>query len=151
MANKLKTGYLFVFEGPDGVGKTSIISELNAQLNSHDLPIVNLSFPGKQDQTLGKLIYAIHHDSDSYGVSKMHPASKQILHIAAHIDSIENTIVPLLNSGKIILLDRFWWSTVVYGKSEGIKEDVLDTMIKLENYFWENKQPDGLFLLQRSS
>lgn len=37
-------GYLFVFEGPDGVGKTSIISLLYTYLLKQNLPIKKFGF-----------------------------------------------------------------------------------------------------------
>ena len=151
MTKTASLGYLFILEGPDGIGKTTIIEEVFKQLGNYKLPVSKLSFPGKQVGTLGKLVYDIHHNIESFGVSKIHQASLQMLHVAAHIDTIQHIILPSLQAGEIVLLDRYWWSTVVYGKAEGIEEEVLDTMIKLENYFWENKQPEGVFLLQRNS
>lgn len=144
-----KRGYLFVFEGPDGVGKSTIIEEVFSNLSGQDLPVEKLSFPGKQPGTLGKLIYDLHHNPNSFGISKLIPASLQILHIAAHVESIINVILPFLQEGKIILLDRFWWSTSVYGKLGGVEENALEAIIGSELQFWDGVQPSGVFLLSR--
>jgi len=145
----VQKGYLFIFEGPDGVGKTSLSKVVQEQLTLKGKDSVTLSFPGKQAGTLGAVIYNIHHQPTSFNIKSLHPASRQVLHIAAHIEAIQDTILPLLKEGKIVLLDRYWWSTVVYGKAEGINTLALDAMIQVESYFWENKLPDGVFLLSR--
>ena len=146
---KTDRGCLFVFEGPDGVGKTTIIGKVFSDLAVQGLSVEKLSFPGKKPGTLGKLIYDLHHTPTSFGISKLVPASLQILHIAAHVESIINIILPFVKEGKIVLLDRFWWSTFVYGKLGGIEEAALYKMITTELHFWEEMVPDGVFLLSR--
>ena len=150
-SKKLNKGHLFVFEGPDGVGKTSLIAALYKDLDSKGFPVEKLSFPGKKPQSLGALVYKIHHNSKAFELSNLYPPSLQVMHIAAHAEAINNQIIPLYKDNTIILLDRYWWSTVVYGKVEGIKESILNSMIELELLFWENVEPDELFLLERDS
>lgn len=151
MSKKKKQGSLFVFEGPDGVGKTTIIKAVRQKLKDYSTKIIALSFPGKQAGTLGRLVYNFHHDISAFNVSDVHPVSLQLLHIAAHIDTISKAIIPLIEEGNIVLLDRYWWSTVVYGKKAGIKEVVLHNMIDIENHFWGNHLPKGVFLLSRTT
>lgn len=145
----MNRGYLFVFEGPDNVGKTTIVHEVNARLVARGLPSVSFSFPGKQNGTLGKLIYDVHHNPNSFGVSSIDPQSLQLLHIAAHIDSIQNQIVPILLQRKLVLLDRYWWSTYAYGIVNGVAENALKGMIELEKITWNNIKPDTVFLIKR--
>jgi dTMP kinase len=63
-----------------------------------------------------------------YRVSGLSSASLQLLHIAAHIDAIERRIKPTLGQGRIVILDRFWWSTMVYGAVSGVSEALLRGM-----------------------
>ncbi|GAB6910116.1 conserved hypothetical protein [Desulfosarcina cetonica] len=145
-----KTGRLFVFEGSDGVGKTTISEKVSDRLNSQGIDVLFLSFPGKEPHTIGDLVYKIHHNSKEYGIEKFSPASLQTLHIAAHIDCIENRILPALNEGKTVILDRFWWSTVAYGLASGIPYNTVEAMINLEKTIWDNILPDQLFLITRN-
>ena len=48
------------------------------------------------------------------------------------------------------MLDRFWWSTFVYGVVGGVSRSVLDRMIAIERAMWDPVQPDQLFLISRS-
>ncbi len=142
---------MFVFEGPDGVGKSTIIQETKKKLVDDGFDVLNLSFPGKTQGTLGKLVYDIHHNKQGFSLNDSPSSSLQVLHVAAHIDCIENIIKPALNNGKIILLDRFWWSTVVYSLINFIPKVVLDSMITIENQHWGNIKPNALFLIDRES
>ncbi len=54
-------GKLFIFEGIDHVGKTSIISKLIGKLEEYGAPCSFYSFPGKNPKSLGALVYDIHH------------------------------------------------------------------------------------------
>ena len=48
------------------------------------------------------------------------------------------------------MLDRFWWSTWVYGIAGGVSQENLTRMISIEKDFWDDIVPDCLFLLRRS-
>ncbi len=100
----LKKGYLFVFEGPDGVGKTSLIKSVFEHLSTKDYPVRKLSFPGKTAKTLGSLVYKIHHNPNDFELSNLYPPSLQIMHIASHADAIVNSIIPPYEEKEIILL-----------------------------------------------
>jgi len=77
-------------------------------------------------------------------------ASLQLLHVAAHIDAIENRIKPLLTQGETLVLDRFWWSTFVDGIVGGASRSVLDRIVALERAVWNPVQPDQLFQVTRA-
>src|SRR5713101_3899196 len=106
-------GNLIIFEGPDGSGKTTLSSALAETLLAKGMDCEHLAFPGREDGSLGKQVYRVHHDPRSAGIEALTPTSLQVLHIAAHIDAIESRIFPALHAGKSIILDRFWWSTWV--------------------------------------
>jgi thymidylate kinase len=147
---KSSSGFLFVIEGPDGIGKSTIIAEIVAGLRGIGPQVEALSFPGKTPNTLGKHIYELHHDLERFSVANVDPGALQALHIAAHIDCIKREILPHLRNGRIVILDRFWWSTVAYGAANGVKADLLDAMVCLEGVAWEGRRPDMAFLIDRS-
>lgn len=145
-------GKLFVFEGADAVGKSTLAEWFATYLRDSGAESTLLSFPGKEAGTLGQHIYDLHHDPVRFGIiTAINAASIQLLHVAAHIDAIENRIKPLLNEGKTIILDRFWWSTFVYGLAAGVSRSVLDGMIEVERAIWKPVQPDRLFLVTRAT
>lgn len=140
---------LFVFEGPDGVGKTTIIKEVAKRLQMAGVACSCLSFPGKEQGTIGAHIYKLHHDLAHYDVMQLSPLSLQILHIAAHVDTIEQRILPMLREGKTVFLDRYWWSTWTYGIAADIPAPHLEAIIAIERLVWRDIVPATLFLLDR--
>lgn len=142
---------LYVFEGPDGVGKTTLSKAFSSFLISNNQNCCYLSFPGNCSGTLGKHIYEIHHELCDVGISTINPTSLQMLHVASHIDAIESAILPALRSGQSIVLDRFWWSTIVYGRVYGAKEESLQKLIAIEKMHWAEFQPACVFLLKRNN
>lgn len=141
-------GKLIVFEGPDGVGKTRLSKFAANFLHEKDKSSYWMSFPGREEGTLGNLVYKVHHAPLDFDIRTITPAAKQALHIAAHLDAIESKILPLLSSGVNVILDRFWWSTWVYGINSGLDQNTLDKLIKLEQAVWSHNMPSLLFLVK---
>lgn len=141
-------GNLLVFEGADGTGKTTLSKRLAQHLSNHGVKTQWMAFPGHQPGTLGRHIYDLHHNPEASGLNQIPPASLQILHIAAHVEQIELTILPALRNGITIVLDRYWWSTWVYGIASGVSQDALKSMIDLELLFWGGLRPQIVFLVQ---
>ena len=103
---------VYIFEGIDNVGKTTIIQALKQKIQeTTDYKCVNVAFPGNEPRTLGNLVYRIHHQQEQYFDVPINETSLQILHIAAHIDLIHRQLKPLGNSRcinikKIFLIER---------------------------------------------
>lgn len=74
----------------------------------------------------------------------------QLLHIASHIDLIQRRLKLLSNSKCIVLLDRFWWSTYVYGLSGGLEENIIQTIIAPELLYWRDINVKKIFLIERN-
>jgi thymidylate kinase len=145
-------GRLIVFEGADAAGKSSIVAAVAAKAQTSIATAVDvLSFPGRTPGTLGAHVYALHHDPQKFGVERLPAASLQLLHVAAHLDAIESDIRPRVTAGNTVLLDRYWWSTWVYGVIGGVEREVLDAMISLERRYWGSLVPDAVILITRSA
>ena len=149
MTEKREPGRLIVFEGPDNVGKSTLAAHFIDRLRETGVQCEQLAFPGHLPGSVGRLVYDLHHNASRLGLGEIDPASLQIMHIAAHVDAIERHILPALHAGSWIVLDRFWWSTWVYGSSYGVPEQSLDKMIELEQLHWGTVKPDVLFIVER--
>jgi thymidylate kinase len=143
-------GQLVVFEGPDGVGKSELGTRFESWLVRRGLAAELLSFPGNEEGTLGKLVYDLHSNPGRFDVTGLTATSLQALHIAAHLDAIERRIIPSLESNRTVVLDRFWWSTYVYGIASNVDREVLERMIATEKAAWRMEKPSILFLIDRS-
>jgi hypothetical protein len=49
------------------------------------------------------------------------------------------------------VLDRFWWSTWVYGRAAGVVPKVLDSLIEAEKLQWGQIVPSAVFLVERGA
>lgn len=128
-----------VFEGPDNVGKTTIAKAVAEQLGA-----LCYAFPGSEPDTLGEEIYRLHHSD-----MPMSALSKQALHIAAHLDAYERVIFPTLEAGQHVVLDRFWWSTLVYGRVYDCNWQVLAALVDVERELLNlyERNPDIIYLI----
>lgn len=148
MSNECK-GKLYVLEGIDNVGKTTIINKVYSSLKNKNIPCSTYSFPGKEPNTLGNLVYDFHHNKNKYINFDINNISLQLLHVASHIDLLSRCIIPDLKQGKIVLLDRFWWSAYAYGIANGINKKQLKAILEPEMQIIKNLKIDKIFLVKR--
>ena len=64
MLDRSGLGRLIVFEGPDGVGKSTLSQALVDKLTGIGIKCEYRTFPGKETGTIGRLVYDIHHERD---------------------------------------------------------------------------------------
>lgn len=144
-------GGLIVLEGSDGTGKSALCTNLVARLQSGRQKVLPMSFPGRNAGTLGKVIYDMHHRVAEFGIEAIDPTALQCLHIAAHLDTITTRILPAVMGGSLVVLDRYWWSTFVYGIVGGANRDVIGKLIEAEVLAWDWVKPTVLFLIDRET
>jgi dTMP kinase len=140
---------LYVFEGPNGVGKTTLSSSLNSYLNQHGFPSELVALPGRKVGTVGEHIYRLYHDPQHFGVRQISITSEQLLFTAAHADVIENEILSALSNGTNVVLDRYWWSTWVYSNAGGLDPGIRALLLELELKVWRDVKPRCIFAVRR--
>jgi thymidylate kinase len=120
-----------------------------AQQRSRGGVVTTLPFPGRESNLLGDLVYRIHHSPAEYGIAAMTPESLQALHVAAHLDAIDRYIRPRIARGETVILDRFWWSTWVYGLDGGAIRTTIDALVECERKHWGALSPAVVILITR--
>ena len=123
---------------------------LKKRLSDNGISVSAYSFPGNEPRSLGNLIYDLHHNINNYVDEDIDPISLQLLHVAAHIDALNKKIIPDLNSGKTVLLDRSWWSTYTYGIASGIDRNTLNLIISPEIEIMKTIKKIKYFLINRN-
>lgn len=147
----MKASKLFVFEGANEVGKSSLATMLAGSFQRKGIRCELIAFPGNEPGTLGYHVYKLHHHAKDFGISHLDQTSLQLLHVVAHVDAIRTKILSALKRGHIVVLDRFWWSTLVYGRANGADLKVLKMALALEQIAWGRVRPTRMFLVTRSS
>lgn len=124
----LKLGKLITFEGPEGSGKSTQIRLLERSLRSAGYPVTVTREPGGTPLAEHfREILKHHHTSES-----IYPATELFLFEAGRAQNVNEVIKPALESGKIVLCDRFTDSTIAYqGYARGTDLVVLETLNKL--------------------
>lgn len=114
-------GKLITFEGIDGSGKTTQINLLKKYLLAIGRDIVVLREPG--GTVIGEKIRDILLDKKNNIV----PAAEALLYAASRAELVKEVIIPSLNDGKIVILDRFVDSSIVYqGYARGLGVEVVE-------------------------
>lgn len=148
MKLRMRPGAFVVFEGIDKTGKSTQLNNLRfAQENFElfvDTPVLFTHQPsGGTD--LGKMIYSY---TEHGRISS--PLARQLLHLASHAEHYDIEIVPHLESGGAVFMDRCWWSTVAYGWFAGFLHDSihlnLEEFIKVARAPTQGYMPDEVFL-----
>lgn len=101
-------GLFITFEGGDGSGKTTLLQRIDTALRQQGHAVVKTREPG--GSLLGEQVreWLLHKD---------HPTCLQaelLLFLAGRAQHVDELIKPAVQSGKIVLCDRFNDSTVAY-------------------------------------
>lgn len=114
----IRGGKLIVVEGIDGAGKTTLINMLRKDKTSSDW----IFSQEPTDREIGRKLRRLLKE----GTVNQRELLK--LFVLDRQDHVENLILPSLNSGKIVLLDRYYLSTVAY---QGVEFDDLWELLKM--------------------
>ncbi len=132
------SGKFIVFEGLDGSGQSTQASLLKEFLVKKGYRVVLTKEP-TLDSEAGRRIKKVLSKELELSLEEL-----QKLFIQDRKEHLENTIVPALKQGKVVISDRYFFSTFAYGASGGLD---LEWLIELNNQFL---YPDIIFLLKVS-
>lgn len=97
------------FEGPDGSGKTTQISLLADYLRQQGYSVVTTREPGGTE--IGDQIRSCLHDVRNVNMTS---AAEILLYSASRAQHVEEVIRPALESGAVVISDRYADSTMAY-------------------------------------
>jgi dTMP kinase len=131
-------GFLFVLEGIDGSGKTCACKELAKRLKSIGYDVVHLREPTAESQW-GKEIRA------RSPTGELSPDEELDLYTKDREWHIANRILPALDNGKVVLMDRYFFASGAY------QSTVLDIhwseILRINREDISAPEPDIVFIL----
>jgi dTMP kinase len=132
--------HLITFEGGDGTGKSTQIKALERHLGARARSFVSTREPG--GTPLGQLIRQVLLE---VGKQSIGSPTELFLYLADRAQHVQDVIIPALDSGKIVLCDRYTDSTLAYqGYGRGIDLKVLRELNEIAD---RGVQPDLTLLL----
>ena len=119
----LKRGFLIVFEGIDGTGKSTQCELLAKSLIERD--ILNIALAEPTRGTWGIKVRRLL----SEGRQGISPQEELSWFVNDRKEDIELNIMPALQDNKVVLMDRYYFSTAAYQGALGLDPE----QIRLEN------------------
>jgi dTMP kinase len=111
-----KRGAFIVIEGLDGSGKTTQARLLVQKLrSSHNAVYTTEPSHGK----IGSFI----RESCLYEEKRLDGAAEALLFAADRVQHVQNEVVPALNEGKLVVSDRYVYSSLAYQGNTGLNID----------------------------
>jgi dTMP kinase len=133
-------GRLITLEGLDGVGKTTVAVALAGELAARGVPVEALREPGGVE--LSERIRALVKDP----ALTVDPRAEALLYAAARAQLCAERVVPLLEAGTWVLLDRFVDSSLAYqGAGRGLG---IDAVRAINAFATGALRPDRTLLLR---
>ncbi|HFR3342799.1 TPA: dTMP kinase [Streptococcus suis] len=131
----MEKGHFITFEGPDGAGKTTVLQELLPKLQVLGLEVITTREPG--GVAIAEDIRKIILDPAN---TAMDHKTELLLFIAARRQHLVEKVLPPLQEGKMVIIDRFIDSSVAYqGHGRGL--DIAD-IDWLNHYATDGVKPD---------
>lgn len=121
-----RSGLFVTFEGGDGAGKTTLMDRIAMALQMDGRAFIRTREPGGTplgDEIRKMLLNA---------AGTITPRAELCLFLAARAQHIQETILPALQAGKVVLCDRFNDSTIAYqGLGRGLGLDYVQSACQL--------------------
>lgn len=114
-------GKLIVFEGTDGAGKTTLIEQTKnfIQAKQRDMEVVCLKQPtdlSRKTKLFQRMMYSQNHSDIDY-------RAVQLLTMSDRIQQSYDTIRPALKEGKIVICDRYIYTSLANMLARGYKSE----------------------------
>ncbi|PDM39442.1 MULTISPECIES: dTMP kinase [unclassified Geobacillus] len=126
-------GRFFSFEGPDGAGKTTMITKLESFLREKGFDVLLTREPGgvRIAEEIRSIILNPKH-------TEMDGRTEALLYAAARRQHLLEKIIPAIKAGKIVLCDRFVDSSLAYqgfARGLGIDEILQINQFAIDGFF----------------
>jgi dTMP kinase len=131
----MNRGIFISLEGPEGAGKTTIITMLMSELEQRGYQVLQTREPGGIEiaEKIRNVILDKTHTS-------MDPRTEALLYAAARRQHLVEKVNPALESGKIVLCDRFIDSSLAYqGHARGLG---MDDVFSINQFAIGDRMPD---------
>ncbi|WP_315459943.1 dTMP kinase [uncultured Streptococcus sp.] len=131
----MKNGIIISFEGPDGAGKTTVLEQVLPVLQEKGYDIVTTREPGGVEiaERIRDVILDVNHVA-------MDSKTELLLYMAARRQHYVEKVLPALEAGKVVLIDRFIDSSIAYqGAGRGLDKDIIT---RLNDFATDGRKPD---------
>lgn len=113
------SGLFIAFEGPDGCGKSTQLRFLAEHLEQNGVSVVRTREPG--GSPIAEKIRDVLLDTQN---APMDAVTEALLYAAARAEHVRKVLMPALETGKVVLCDRFVLSSYAYqGYGRGLGLD----------------------------
>lgn len=130
-----QNGLFITFEGPEGAGKTTVITKIYDRLKAEGRQVVHTREPG--GIRIAEKIRTVILDTDNI---EMDAKTEALLYAAARRQHLVEKVVPALDEGVIVLCDRFIDSSLAYqGYARGLG---IDEVLQINQFAIGNTMPD---------
>lgn len=131
----MKNGIVISFEGPDGAGKTTVLEQVLPVLQEKGYDIITTREPGGVEiaERIRDVILDVNHVA-------MDNKTELLLYMAARRQHYVEKVLPALEAGKVVLIDRFIDSSIAYqGAGRGLDKDIIR---RLNDFATDGRKPD---------
>ncbi|HSJ08726.1 MAG TPA: thymidylate kinase, partial [Longimicrobiales bacterium] len=98
------SGSLVVIEGPDSSGRSTHVRMLSEWLRQNGFPVVEVGL--KRSRLVGREL------EKAKGGNVLSPRTMSLFYATDFYDQLENTIVPALRAGSVVLADRYIFTPI---------------------------------------
>ncbi len=119
----MQKGVLIVFEGIDGSGKSTQAEILLKRLQTKGIDVVYFREPSQGEWGRKIKKKALHPDS-------LTPEEELDLFLKDRRENVEKNLKPALKKKTVVILDRYYYSTIAYQGAKGIDEELIARMNK---------------------
>ena len=119
---------MITVEGVEGSGKSTQVQRLADRLNFFGVPVVTSKEPGGTElcKKIRSLLLETNQNSEYWT-----PKAELMLFYADRAQHIAEFIKPMLQSGKVVIIDRFNDSTIAYQGARGIEDESINQLAKI--------------------
>lgn len=131
----MSKGLFITVEGPEGAGKSTILTEIFNRLLQDGHEVIQTREPG--GISIAEQIREVILNT---GNTEMDKRTEALLYAAARRQHLVEKVIPALEEGKIVICDRFIDSSLAYqGNARGIG---MEEVMNINQFAIEDKMPD---------